>query len=316
MKLIYKSKIKISMSFILLIMISALVATSYSSSTSKVNNSRKKNKNNSKLQSFSLKSNSFLSKKTADEDSTKAQTLKGKYDKYMKDMKNANKKISKLNYDSGEPASNNEEEILENIDSITDNLMTLYKEYDPTDPSHLLIIDNSSSLENSFIMNFTTRRKLLQNIFLDYLLEDMRINYCIANPKSTYKRKRILLRYKARPPLLLRNSYINYFGIRQCLNRVAQLEMKAGKEVFKHIHIVTDGYYDSNTELNKPISNLIVGKNISADVIGNDAKSITMVKKWIHLMNGVNRGIRYQMKDVYFDNTDTRVYNNKMQKKK
>jgi hypothetical protein len=172
--------------------------------------------------------------------------------------------------------------------------------YDPRKSSHLLILDNSVSLKNKYEKDLT-RRKVVQNILNSYKKEGYKVNFCAASPLSTNNKWRVIFKWQVLPPVLKYKSPITFLGIKKCLNRVAKLEKKLGRQVFTNIHIVTDGYYLANRELPNLIRFLAPGKSYSADLIGNDVESITVIKKWISKINGKNVGIRYRFGEIFKD---------------
>lgn len=176
-----------------------------------------------------------------------------------------------------------------------------FYQYDPDNVMHLLILDNSISLRNRFNGKHISRRLVMQKILNGYGTQGKSVSYCVASPLSLPGRKRIILKYLDEPPKLKVKSTLSFLGIRKCLERVAKLESKIGFQVFSHIHIVTDGYYRELAEFKKPIKRLLKGKTFSADVIGNNEKSITTIKNWIKKANGVNKGIRFKFDKVFKD---------------
>lgn len=182
-----------------------------------------------------------------------------------------------------------------------DGRNVFFSAYKPEEMSHLLIIDNSCSLRNKFKNKHFTRRKVIKDCLRNMKKQGIRkINYCIADwRRGTSKKPKVLFMWQDYPPFIKYKSPINYFGIKQCLTRVAKLEAKLNKKVFTNIHIVTDGYYNSEREFPNQIRGLEPGKIFTADILGEDPKSVDTVREWIVRAGGINKGIRYQLKEVF-----------------
>lgn len=195
-------------------------------------------------------------------------------------------------------------------DSVPEESFGFFKLYDPTKIDHLLILDNSISLKNKNEIGGRTRKQIIQGALDLIAKKKLKINFCIANPGSNAKpkpdvdEKRVDFFYDAVPPKIKGSSKITYLGIKQCLEKITKIEQKLKKEVIRHIHIVTDGFYDADLEYDKSIRGIIAKKTISADVIGDDPKAIDLIRNWILKTHAINKGIRYQFdeKTIFGDN--------------
>lgn len=268
MKLINNTKLKLVLVLLLITLLSIQVSYSFENSKSnRVGKSKKTNKNKSSKKAFSKYNNKLRVKRDEEKKAVTAEEVESDTEKG--------------------PEKNPED-------------MTSFYQYNPSETSHLLILDNSVSLRNKFNKDLT-RRKIIQNILNTYRKEGKKINFCAASPLSTSDKWRVIFKWQVPPPVLKYHSPITFFGIKKCLNRVAKLERKLGKHVFTNIHIVTDGYYLENRELPKLIKFLVPGKKYSADLIGNDVKSISTIKRWISTVNGKNMGIRFKFGEIFKD---------------
>lgn len=212
------------------------------------------------------------------------------------------KKLSRKNRNRDDTKPVTAEEVESDIEKGPENNpkgMDSFYSFDAKNKSYLLILDNSVSLRNKFGDTKLSRRKIIQNILNAHRKNGDKINFCAASPLSTSFKWRVVFKWQVLPPVLKYHSPITFFGIKKCLNRVAKLEKKLGKQVFTNIHIVTDGYYLADRELPKLIHFLAPEKKYTADIIGNDVKSITTVRKWISTVNGKNEGIRFKFGEVF-----------------
>lgn len=268
MKLINNTKLKLVLVLMLITLLSIQVSYSFENSESKrAGKTKKTNKYRSTKKAFNKNNKKFVKKRDEEKKVVTAEEVESDTEKG--------------------PEKNPDD-------------MNSFYQYSPSETSHLLILDNSVSLRNKFNKDLT-RRKVIQNILNAYRKEGKKINFCAASPLSTSDKWRVVFKWQVPPPVLKLHSPITFFGIKKCLNRVAKLERKLGKQVFTNIHIVTDGYYLANRELPKLIKFLVPGKKYSADLIGNDVKSISTIKKWISTVNGKNMGIRFKFGEIFKD---------------
>jgi len=175
--------------------------------------------------------------------------------------------------------------------------------YDPKKTDHILILDNSLSLNNKFKGGSKSRRDVVQEILNSFAEKNLKISFCIALPRNDkhISFKKVKLFYEKEPPILTANNKVNYLGISSCFSKIAKLENRLNKEIFTHIHIVTDGYYRPEFELEKEIKDFKRKKSFSADIIGDDPNAIDMINQWIANAHGINKGIQYQFGEVITD---------------
>lgn len=177
----------------------------------------------------------------------------------------------------------------------------LSKAYNPDNNKYLLIIDNSKSLLNRYEDGRFTRLQVLQNS-LDHLVKSKKkINFCIAHSMLNHKRKNEfyvkIVRNKS-PPKIFSPPKETRLGIKECLDKVAKIELSMGGPIYTHIHIITDGYYHPKLNFSGEVEGLLHGKIFSADIIGEDIHFVDTLRKWVLKANGELGAVSYHFEEI------------------
>jgi len=169
--------------------------------------------------------------------------------------------------------------------------------YEPNNIQHLLIIDNTVSLQNDYDSNRTMADMI--NLGLDLIKKNKqvtKINYCIIPKIYTTKKdiKKVLYYQKSTQTIpIVKPSESTFLGFTKCLNLIKKFDSDETRKI-KHIHIVTDGYYDDQEYKQDSYDKISVKRSFSADVIGKHQKSINVVKDWIARAGGKDKGVFFR----------------------